>query len=226
MAAMPSTRFRRVSVEQLARQPEEAILDYAARAKQAGHREEALTAVHLMLFLHRERMEDRIALRLPRHLAHHRATVAAWVLERVMISALKLQLRGTSVGEWVVWWQPAIDRQVVSFWRSAQGQALQAEAPLPSEREADEDAPRDALGVPFDEDAVLSGAECGDIVRTVLDGLDNRMHASVVQRAIFDDLPSAEVAEEHDTTANNVDAIKKRFREAVRREYLARGVEA
>ena len=220
----PASRFRRVPVDELAQRSEEEILDYAARAKRAGEDDEALNAIHLMLFFHDDRVRARVALRLPRHLVHHTSIVADWVAERVMKSALKLQFEGSSVGQWVNWWHTAVDRQVIAFWRSAQGQALQAESSLPLEHEGEEDAPRDSLGVPFDEDRVISQALCGDIVRTVLDGMENEMHASVVRQAIFDDSASADVAAEHGTTPNNVDAIKKRFREAVREECIARGM--
>ncbi len=218
---MAPNRFQRVPVEELAQQPEDRILGYAAQAVRAGENDEARLAIQLMLFLHEARMEDRIALRLPRHLAHHRATVAAWVLERVMTSGLKLQFAGTSVGEWVNWWRTAVDRQVVAFWRSALGQSLEAETSHGPERD---DGMHDRRGAPFDEERVLTRALYGDIVHAVLDRMDNPMHVSAIQRAIIDDQPSAEVAAEHDTSANNVDAIKKRFREAVRRECLARGI--
>ena len=214
---MAPNRFQRVPVEELAQQPEDRILGYAARAVRAGESDEARLATQLMLFLHEARMEDRVALRLPRHLAHHRATVAAWVLERVMSSGLKLQFAGTSVGEWVNWWRTAVDRQVIAFWRSALGQSLEAETGPGPEHD-------DGIGVPFDEERVLNRALYGDIVQTVLDRMDNPMHIAAIQSAIIDDQPSADVAAEHDTSANNVDAIKKRFREAVRSECLARGI--
>jgi hypothetical protein len=221
---MAPDRFQRVPAAELATQPEDAILSYARRAARRGDSDEALIATQLMLFLHEERMEDRVAVRLPTHLAHHRVTVAAWVLERVTTSALRLQFAGTSVGEWVNWWSTAVDRQVIAFWRSARGQSLEAETGLPSEHDGEADGMPDRLGVPFDEDGVLSRALYGDIVQTVLDRMDNPMHVAVIRSAVLDDRASADVAAEYDTTANNVDAIKKRFREAVRGECLARGV--
>lgn len=222
--AMPHSRFQRAPVEELARSSEERILEYAACAKAASEDGDARLAIQLMLFLHEQRMEDRVAVRLPRHLAHHRFVVAAWVLERVLASALRLQFTGTSVGEWVNWWHVAVDRQVIAFWRSSQGQSLEAETSLPSEHDGEPDAAHDRLGAAFDQDVALSRILYEDIVRTVLRAVDNPMHASVIARAIFDDQPSVAVAAEHDTTPNNVDAIKKRFREAVRQECLARGV--
>lgn len=221
---MRPDRFQRVPAEELARQSEERILGHAYRARRAGDDDEARLAMQLMLFFHEPRMESRVATRLPGHLAHHQATVAEWVLQRVMTSALRLQFAGTSVGEWVNWWRTAVDRQVIAFWRSARGQSLAAETSLPSEHDGDADAPPDRVGAPFDEDAVLTRALLGDVVQSVLERMDNAMHASVVQAAIFGDRPSADVAAEHRTTANNVDAIKKRFRESVRRECIARGI--
>jgi hypothetical protein len=48
----------------------------------------------VLLWLHEDRMRNRVRLRLPPHLRHHDETVAEWVLERVTRSALKLPLEG------------------------------------------------------------------------------------------------------------------------------------
>jgi hypothetical protein len=204
--------------------PDEELIRYIAAAKAAGAMTDAVTATHLLLWLHEERMRNRVRLRLPRHLQHHAETVAEWVLERVTRSALGLPLKGSSVGEWVNWWGSAIDRQVISFWRSKQGQSLEEEARLPSEHEGEEDAPPDRLGVDFDTDRVLARALYGQIVNAVLQSMDNAEHVAILRRAIWDDQPSKTVAEEFGTSAMNVDQIKTRFKRLVREECERRGV--
>ena len=118
------------------------LVAYIAKAKGTGNRDRAIAATHILLDKHEARMRQRVALRLPEHLWHHTDTVADWVLEKVARSALKLPLEGESIGEWVNWWTRAINRQVISFWRSRQGQALEAEVELPEEHEGDEEAGR------------------------------------------------------------------------------------
>ena len=53
------------------------------------------------------------------------------MLERVWKSALKLPVTGESTGEWVNWSKTVISRQVISFFRSSQGQALEEEQQWP-----------------------------------------------------------------------------------------------
>jgi DNA-directed RNA polymerase specialized sigma24 family protein len=54
--------------------------------------------------------------------------------------------------------------------------------------------------------------------------MDNPMHVAVVRAAYWEDLESKVIAEQHDTTAANVDQIKKRFRESLRAECERRGI--
>jgi hypothetical protein len=70
------------------------LVRYVAAAKASGATEEAVTATFVLLWLHEDRMRNRVRLRLPPHLRHHDETVAEWVLERVTRSALKLPLEG------------------------------------------------------------------------------------------------------------------------------------
>ena len=182
-----------------------------------------MTATFILLYLHEERIRNRVRLRIPRHLQHHADTVADWVLERVTRSALKLPLRGESVGEWVNWWKEAVRRQVISFWRSAQGKALEREAALPSERRDDDDGPADTLGVELDVDRLLAQACYDEVIDVALANLGERNRA-IVRAAFWDDRPSKDVADEMGTSANNVDQIKSRFRDAVRAECERRGL--
>lgn len=201
------------------------LLRYIAHAKKTGRLEDGTRAAHVLLFRHEPRMRARVALRLPKHLAHHSETVAEWVLERVMRSALKLPLEGEHPGQWVNWWGAAIDRQVISFWRSTQGQTLEAEKELPSEHEGEEGKRPDRLGEELDIDALLRRLSYGEIVNSVLDSMDNQSHAGIVRAAYSGDLSSAEVAERFDTTPQNVDQVKSRFRKALRAECERQDVE-
>jgi len=169
-------------------------------------------------------MRARVALRLPDHLAHHADTVAEWVLERVMRSALKLPLEGEHPGQWVNWWGTAIDRKVISFWRSVQGQALETETDLPSEHEGEEGKRPDRLGEELDVDALVSRLSYGEIVHSVLDSMDNQTHAAIVRAAYSGEPSSAEVADEFATTAQNVDQVKRRFRQELRAECDRLGI--
>lgn len=206
------------------------LVAYIAKAKQAGNRDRAVAATHILLHKHEGRMRQRVALRLPEHLWHHAPTVADWVLERVTRSALKLPLEGESIGEWVRWWTRAINRQVISFWRSRQGQALEAEVELPEEHEGDESEVRrrrpNKLGEAFDVDAQLSALVRDQLIARVLDGIENRKHVAIIEAAIFENLPSKEVARRFETSADNVDQIKSRFKARLRQEFQDQGIES
>lgn len=199
------------------------LVEYIAKAKTSGHRDRAVAATHVLLYKHEGRMRARVALRLPEHLWHHADTVADWVLEKVTRSALKLPLKGDSVGEWVNWWTSAINRQVISFWRSRQGQALEAEIELPEEHEGnDGDVTRqrpNTLGEDFDVDAKLSVLVRDDTIARVLESMGNKEHVAIIEMAIFENRPSKEVAELFETTAANVDQIKSRFKRRLKQEF-------
>jgi RNA polymerase sigma factor (sigma-70 family) len=206
------------------------LVAYIARAKEAGNPERAVAATHILLYKHEDRMRRRVALRLPEHLWHHADTVADWVLQRVARSALKLPLDGGSIGEWVNWWTSAINRQVISFWRSRQGQALEAEVELPEEHEGEEDTGGrqrpNTLGEDFDVDAHVTALVRDQAIERVLSRMENERHAEIIEAAIFEDRPSKEVAERFDTSAANVDKVKSRFKESLRQELEEQGIES
>lgn len=226
MPSRPSTqpRFLRRSEAELYEMDELALVEYVRDAKAALQDDQAKLAVHMLLFKHERRMRYRVAIRTPDHLAHHADVVADWVLERVSRSALKLGFEGQSVGEWVNWWGTAIDRQCISFWRTARGQSLEHEQPLSSEHAGEEGAPPDKLGVPLDVDRLLAQVSYSGIVQTALAAVQNSMHVQAIRLAFWDDLESAEVARRCDTTAQNVDQIKARFKRTLRQECRRRGV--
>src|SRR4051794_6208146 len=74
IVALPKSRFSPVPVEELYRRSEEEIIAYAADAKRENALPEALLGIQLMLFLHDDRMSARVAMRIPKHLVHHRST--------------------------------------------------------------------------------------------------------------------------------------------------------
>jgi DNA-directed RNA polymerase specialized sigma24 family protein len=217
------TRGKKLSDRELFDLEDGELLRYIARAKAASRLQDAVGATHVLLYRHEPRMRRRVALRLPEHLAHHAETVAEWVLERVMRSALKLPLEGEHPGQWVNWWGAAIDRQVISFWRSTQGQALETERELPSEHVGEEGKRPDRLGEELDIDALVRRLSCGEIVNSVLDSMDNQSHAAIVRAAYSGDPSSAEVAERFGTTPQNVDQVKSRFRKELRAECARQG---
>ena len=190
------------------------LVAYIVRAKGAGNLERAVAATHVLLHKHEDRMRQRVALRLPEHLWHHTDTVADWVLQRVARSALKLPFEGGSIGEWVNWWTSAINRQVISFWRSRQGQALEAEVALPEEHEGEEDTGGrrgpNTPGKDFDVDAHVTALVRDQAIERVLSGMKNERHVEIIEVAILEDRPSKEVAKRFDTSAANVDKVKSR----------------
>lgn len=206
------------------------LVAYIAKTKRAGNRERAVAATHILLYKHEDRMRQRVALRLPEHLWHHAVTVADWVLEKVARSALTLPLEGESIGEWVNWWTRAVNRQVISFWRSRQGQALEAEVELPEEPERVENKGRrrrpNELGEDFDVDALLSELVRDQVITRVLNGMTNEKHVAIIEAAIFENLPSKEVASRFDTSDDNVDKIKSRFKERLKEEFQSRGIDS
>src|SRR4051794_15878276 len=204
----PPPRFRPRSEAELYELDELGLVEHVHDAKAAGHDDQARLAMHMLLFKHERRMRHRVAIRMPDHLAHHADTAADWVLERVSRSALKFGFEGRSLGEWVNWWGTAIDRQCVSFWRTAQGQSLERQQPLASERVGEDDAAFDTQGEPLDIDRLLAQACYSEIIQAVLESVQNPMHARAIRLAFWDDLESAEVARRCETTGANVDQIK------------------
>jgi DNA-directed RNA polymerase specialized sigma24 family protein len=206
------------------------LVAYIAKAKSAGNRDRAVAATHILLHKHEGRMRQRVALRLPEHLWHHAATVADWVLEKVARSALKLPLEGESIGEWVNWWTRAVNRQVISFWRSRQGQALEAEVEFPEEHAGEEGQGGrrrpNRLGEDFDVDARLGELVRDQVITRVLDGMANETHVAIIEAAIFENLPSKEVASRFETSDDNVNKIKSRFKERLKQEFQSQGIES
>jgi DNA-directed RNA polymerase specialized sigma24 family protein len=212
--------FRALSDQQLYVLRPEQLVGYVAAAKRAGAMHEAQTAVHMLLFRYENQIRARVRLRLPAHLQRHADVVADWVLEQLLRSALKLSFTGSSMGEWVSWTNVAIKRQVISFFRTPMGRGLEREDSLPSEHH-DDDAP-DRIGIDFDEAGVVERMDALAAIDTAI-GKVSAEHAAILHAALWDDLPSAEVAALHKTTPQNVDQIKSRFRKELRKEIEARG---
>jgi DNA-directed RNA polymerase specialized sigma24 family protein len=218
------TRFRRRSETELDPMDAQELLRHIAAAKRSKDLSQARTATHMLLYKYERFIRRRVALRLPEHLMHHQDTVATWVLKKLMDSALKLTLKGESVGEWVNWYGTAVDRQVISFFRTTEGKALERETRLPSEHEGDEGAPPDHVATGLDAERIIAQACYAGLVQEVLDQLLNPMHVAVVRAAFFDDQASTDIALIHGTTAANVDQIKSRFKKALRALCQQRGV--
>ena len=138
--ALPRSRFSPVPVEELYRRSEEEkIIAYAAHAKRENALPEALLSIQLMLYLHDDRMSAGWRCVSPTSCASPLDGECLGARARNG-TAYKLEFEGGWIGEWVNWWRTAVDRQVIAFWRSAQGQALQAETRLASEHEGEDDA--------------------------------------------------------------------------------------
>lgn len=220
----PHPSFRWRSEAELYEMDDLGLVQHVHNAKAAGQDDQARLATHMLLFKHERRMRHRVAVRMPDHLAHHAESAAEWVLERVSRSALKLGFEGQSVGEWVNWWGRAIDRQCISFWRTAEGQSLERQQALASEHAGDDDTAADTLGEPLDVERLVAQACYSEIVQAVLGRMRNPMHMQAIRLAFWDDLESSEVARRCGTTAANVDQIKSRFKKDLTQECRRRGV--
>lgn len=216
--------FRPLPDDELYELGDDDLLGYIVAARKARAGDHAETATHMLLYKHETRIRKRIAWKLPEHLRRHADTVAEWVIERVTKSALRLKLEGETVGHWVSWWQTAVDRQFISFFRSKQGQALEAERSLPSEHHGDDDAPPDRLGIDFDDEQVVERALHGQIVASALAKVPNQTHGEIIRAAFWDDRTSKDIAAQYGETPNNIDQIKSRFRRDLRAECRAWGV--
>lgn len=210
---------------ELSELPDDELVRYLARAKRCTSEEHARTAVFLLLYRHERRMRAKIRAQLPAFLSHHAETIEEWVLAKVWESALTLPLKGESPGEWTNWWKTVVTRQLVSFWRSKQGKALEKEIEWPDQRAAGDDgsAGADTLGADFDVDALALSLDYRGAIGATLDTLGEK-HRAIVEAAYFEDRPSKDVGVEFDETYDNVDQIKKRFRAALRAELVGRGV--
>ncbi|MEJ7784894.1 MAG: sigma factor-like helix-turn-helix DNA-binding protein [Solirubrobacteraceae bacterium] len=210
---------------ELSELPDDELVAYVARAKKSKAEEHARTAMFLLLYRHEKRMRGKVRARLPAFLSHHSETIEEWVLANVWESALKLPLKGDSPGEWTNWWKQVVTRQVVSFWRSKQGQALEKEIEWPDQRAGGDEGSNgeDTVGADFDIDALALSLDYRAAIGTALDTLSEK-HRAIVQEAYLADRPSKDVGAEFDETYDNVDQIKKRFRDALRAELVARGV--
>lgn len=222
----PSSRpFVPRSELELSELADEELVAYVARAKRARAEDDARIAIFLLLYRHEQRMRRKVQAQLPAFLSHHADTVEEWVLQKVWRSALTLPLKGESPGEWTNWWKTVIARQVVSFWRSAQGQALDQEIQWPAQRVAgdNDSAGADTIGEDFDIDALAVSLDYRSAIDVALRDL-NATHRAIVEAAYFEDRPSKDVGAQFGETHDNVDQIKKRFRAALRAELVARGV--
>lgn len=200
------------------------LVAYIVAAKRSGAVDDATTGVNMLLFRHEGRMRRQVHNELPAHLRHFSETVEEWVLERVVRSALKLGVTGEHMGEWVNWWKTAVSRQVISFFRSAQGQALEREQEWPDMRAAaGDDGVADTVGVELDVDALAGSLDYRAALDAALAALNDK-HRKIVDAAYFQDQASKDVGAEFGETVANVDQVKKRFKELLRAELTSRGV--
>lgn len=224
---LPSSRpFVPRTDAELSELPDDELVAYVARAKRCRATEHARTAVFLLLYRHEKRMRAKLRAQLPAFLSHHAETIEEWVLEKVWESALKLPLKGESPGEWTNWWKTVVTHQVISFWRSKQGQALEQEIEWPDQRVAGDDegsTGADTVGEDFDIDSLALSLDYRAAITAALDTLSDT-HRAIVEAAYFEDRPSKDVGAEFGETHDNVDQIKKRFREVLRAELVSRGV--
>jgi len=203
---------------------DDGLVAYIAAAKRHSAVDDATTGVHMLLFRHEQRMRRRVQNELPAHLRPLSDAVEDWVLERVTRSALRLNVTGEHMGEWVNWWKTAITRQVISFFRSAQGQALEREQAWPDQRAtAGGDGAADTIGVELDIDALAVSLDYRAACDSALAMLNDK-HRRIVDAAYFQDRASKDVGAEFGETVANIDQVKKRFKEVLRAELIARGV--
>jgi len=190
---------------ELERLDDDALILYVREARAAGDRDAAGQAIAILVYGHWRNVERRVAMKIP---SQHVEDVTG----DVIISAIQSAFDGASVGEFVVWLATITRRRIADFHRRPRVET----APLGGES-------RERPGVEPVAPSEEGSVEIQDAIDRVLARL-SEAHRDVVERRVFAQLPSAEVAAGvASMTVANVDQIASRFRRALRAELEGRG---
>jgi DNA-directed RNA polymerase specialized sigma24 family protein len=197
--------FRPLPDHELDHLDDDRLIDYVRQARAEGATTEVGRAVARLAFGYERTVRRRVSLRIPAE----RVDEVAWA---VIESALKSAFDGSSQGEFRSWMGTIIQRRVADYWKKHGGDPRLV--PLVGEHEREDDVWGEEPAVEGPEPGVL---DLRDAIERALSEFERDDHRRVIEEAIFNDRPSAEVAAEIEgMTAANVDQIKSRFRKRVR----------
>jgi DNA-directed RNA polymerase specialized sigma24 family protein len=197
--------FRPLPDHELDRRDDDRLIEYLRHARAKGDLGEVDRVVARLAYGYLATIRRRVSLRIP----DERVEEVAW---DVLESALKSVFDGSSQGEFRALMGTIIQRRVADFWKKHGGDPKLV--PLVGEHEREDDV--------WGEEPAVEGPEPGyvdvrDAIERALAEIEREDHRRVIEEAIFNDRPSAEVAAEIDgMTPANVDQIKSRFRRRVR----------
>jgi RNA polymerase sigma factor (sigma-70 family) len=184
---------------------DEDLIKYIRQARAAGMPDEVDRAVAILAFGYMPTIRHRVSLRIP----DADVEEVAW---DVLEGALKSAFDGDSTVEFRGWMRIIIRNKVADYWRKPSSKLKTS--PLPEEHEGDEEIWGDMLTTEGPAPGVI---DLEAAIEKAYDELQREDHRQVIDEAVFNDRPSAEVAAEIEgMTAANVDQIKSRFRKRVR----------
>ncbi|MBB4664785.1 RNA polymerase sigma factor (sigma-70 family) [Conexibacter arvalis] len=193
---------------ELVRMGDDELIEHVRRARAVGEVEQAVLALRVLVYGHWDRIERRVALKVPRE------EVEA-VTSDVVFSAISSAFDGGSPGEFATWLNTITSRRIADHHRRRAGSPTLVEiGSMRSGEEAGsaiEPADRSQEGLVETEDALAR----------VLGALSEQ-HARVVERHVLAGVPAREVGEELGVGADNVAQIASRFRRRLR-EHLSMG---
>jgi len=195
---MGSRGFKRKGEHELAQLPEDKLIAYLASARTAGDVEASGTAVAILIYGLMDNVQ-RVALKVPREAVEE-------VSESVLLSVLRSEFAGSSVGEFRKWTGTIIQRRVADYHRDPKRDVRLVA--LPTEHLGDEEIWGDEPSVEFEGEAV-------DAERAVEQAYGdlNDKHQLVIDLYVFADLPAREAAEQAGVSEANVHKIAQRFRD-------------
>lgn len=216
-------QFRELGEIELDRLDDARLLAHLAAARDAGELGQATLALHIFVFRLEPWVVGRVSAKVP---PSEIDLVVGDVFDSVIeqsFSAERTPWKGNSEASLRAWMKTIIARRIADFHRGSRPRL----EPLPEEHQGNEDVWGHDAGQEPDRSAEV---ELMDMVERCLAEFSDA-HAEVVRLAIYDDLPSKQIAErinagEHDLerpmSATNVDKITSRFRARLR-ELLTEG---
>jgi RNA polymerase sigma factor (sigma-70 family) len=200
-------RFRHLSDLELQGLSDDALIDHVRRARDAGEFDDAKLALIVLVFGHMDNVERRVRLKVPTHNVE-------FVASNAMISAISSAFNGQSAGEFHSWLHTIVDRRIADYHR--RGRIDQVAL---AEDHAGDDT---VWGEPPRVEDETGAVELGNIVEELLAEL-SPVHREVVELAVFEQLPAADVSGEiaakcpgEKISADNVYKIAQRFRDTLR----------
>lgn len=193
--------------------PVEQLLAHLRAARAAGDAEQDGLVQALLGFREGRWIRMRVQRACPSAPEWVHEEIAGQVLEDAMSSSW----RGEQIGSFRAWTKQIVVRRVADFFRTQKGEAVL------TQRSFEDPEGHDLLerfgGSGEDLADALERSLRLDAAHVVLERLRERnvAHAEIVELRVFEDRPSREVAEVHDTSVANVDQVCSRYRAELRR---------